>query len=333
MDIYLVSGVYGMKPKLLINTGTCFSGTSVLWYTLGLDNHYCHTGHTKEHNYLYHLMTKAEGTVSDPQLHNTTIRLTQEWEKYLVRPKIRKTRNKFMHRYPEMTAESKWIKDKWTLMEKCDFLANSEVSIEKYIKYYLKHWENMKCDFKSVADFSNNNAVLTIPFMKEIKPALEESFDIKVTMIFRDPIRRLWSSINRVCHREQEKTEEHFKYCVSGIMEENTYYSEIHNRWRNVWGKDRVHMIVMEELSAGNVDKLSEFLEYPIERVHENCYYPEMGTKAPHYEGLSDQWLSDKVDLNKETWEYAREHMDPIYKHFKYTFGYIPELWGKWYET
>ena len=89
-----MSGVYGMKPKLLINTGTCFSGTSVLWYTLGLDNHYCHTGHTKEHNYLYHLMTKAEGTVSDPQLHNTTIRLTQEWEKYLVRPKIRKTRKR-----------------------------------------------------------------------------------------------------------------------------------------------------------------------------------------------------------------------------------------------
>tara|TARA_B100000424_G_scaffold228398_1_gene189550 strand:- start:344 stop:694 length:351 start_codon:yes stop_codon:yes gene_type:complete len=116
-------------------------------------------------------------------------------------------------------------------------------------------------------------------------------------------------------------------------MEENAYYSEIYNRWRNVWGDHNVHMVVMEELSAGNVDKLSEFLNYPITKVHENCYYPEMGTKAPHYAGLSDQWLSDKIDLDKETWEYARKHMDHIYKHFKYTFGYMPELWGQWYET
>ena len=331
--IFQKNGVSGMKPKLHINAGTCFSATSVLWYTLGLDQRYCHTGHTKEHNYLYHMDIGAKGSLADPQLHRTTIRLTQNWEKYLITPEGKNLKGKYDHRIPEMTAESKWIKDKWTLEEKRDFLANPEVSIEKYIKYHLKHWENLKEDFQAVADFSNQNAILTVPFMKKIKPQLEEYFDIKVTMIFRDPIRRLWSSINRVCHFEPEKIKSHFKYCVSGRMEENTYYSEIYNRHRNVWGEENVHMIVMEEFSAGKVDKLSEFLDFPITKVHENCYYPEMGTKAPEYEGLCDQYKSDILDLDKETWEYARENMDHIYKAFNYTFGYIPEKWGIWHQT
>ena len=42
-----------MKPTLLMNVGTSFSASSPLHYTLGWDNKYCHTGHTKEHQYLY----------------------------------------------------------------------------------------------------------------------------------------------------------------------------------------------------------------------------------------------------------------------------------------
>ena len=38
---------------LLMNVGTSFSASSPLHYTLGWDNKYCHTGHTKEHQYLY----------------------------------------------------------------------------------------------------------------------------------------------------------------------------------------------------------------------------------------------------------------------------------------
>ena len=42
-----------MKPTLLLNIGTCFSASSPFHYTLGWDNKYCHTGHCKEHQYLY----------------------------------------------------------------------------------------------------------------------------------------------------------------------------------------------------------------------------------------------------------------------------------------
>ena len=82
----------------------------------------------------------------------------------------------------------------------------------------------------------------------------------------------------------------------------------------------------MEEFST---DKLSDFLGYHLVTAHQNCYYPDMGSKAPKYPGLSDQYNSDKVDLDKETHEFALEHMSHVYKSFNKTFGYIPRKWQK----
>ena len=129
-----------MKPKLLLNAGTNYSATSPLWYTLGLDNKYAHTGHAKEHNYLYHMMTGYNPTKS--------VRLTQKWEQNDIikkpnkkkREKARDGKDGFMHVYPEMTKRSPYIKDKWTHEERVDFFDSPELSIDKYIKYYLKNW-------------------------------------------------------------------------------------------------------------------------------------------------------------------------------------------------
>ena len=82
----------------------------------------------------------------------------------------------------------------------------------------------------------------------------------------------------------------------------------------------------MEEFST---DKLSDFLGYHLVTAHQNCYYPDMGSNAPKYRGLSDQYTSDKVDLDKETHKFALEHMDHVYQAFKLTFGYIPKKWQK----
>ena len=334
MDTYLISGVNGMKPKLLLNAGTCFSATSPLWYTLGLNNHYAHTGHAKEHNYLYHLMIDAKRSINTPSQLNTSVRINQKWEqndliKELPKKKQKKRDGKdgFMHVYPEMTKRSSYIEGKWTLEERKDFFDNPELSIDKYIKYYLKHWENFKCEYKSVADFSNNNACLSVEFMEKIKPKLLEYFDIKVTMIFRDPVRRLFSACNRVHHFERDKIIENFrKWVSSNQMEKNVYYSDIYDNHCQVWGKDNVFPIVMEEFST---DKLSDFLGYRLVTAHQNCYYPDMGSKAPKYPGLSDQYNSDKVDLDKETYEFALEHMNNVYKSFNTTFGYIPKRWQR----
>ena len=54
-----------------------------------------------------------------------------------------------------------------------------------------------------------------------------------------------------------------------------------------------------------------------------------MGSNAPKYPGLSDQYSSDKIDLYKETYMFALGHMEHIYKSFEDTFGYIPKAWRK----
>jgi len=168
---------------------------------------------------------------------------------------------------------------------------------------------------------------LSVEFMEKIKPKLLEYFDIKVTMIFRDPVRRLFSACNRVHHFERDKIIENFrKWVSSNQMEKNVYYSDIYDNHCQVWGKDNVFPIVMEEFST---DKLSDFLGYRLVTAHQNCYYPDMGSKAPKYPGLSDQYNSDKVDLDKETYEFALEHMNNVYKSFNTTFGYIPKRWQR----
>ena len=94
-------------------------------------------------------------------------------------------------------------------------------------------------------------------------------------------------------------------------------------------------MIVMEELwsDPNKLIELSDFLNFPLTKLHQNVYYPEMGIKAPHYEYLKDQWSSEKVRLDEETYNYCFEHMDKIYSDFVKTFGRMPVTWGEYIQT
>ena len=77
------------------------------------------------------------------------------------------------------------------------------------------------------------------------------------------------------------------------------------------------------------LEQLSDFLGYKFTKVHENVYYPDMGSNPPKYEYLSDQYNSDKVDITNDQYKTCRRLMDQVYKEFKKTFGYIPDEWGK----
>ncbi len=271
------------KIPLLICSGTAFSATSPLHYTLCLDNKYAHTGLCKENYYLYSIQEGVD---------------------------IKFGRDTSNNKPSEMT-----------ITHGCEELFGKK-SIDGYIRYYQRLWEHIKFDYHAVADFSNQNACLTEKFMQSIKPRLLEHFDVKVIMIFRDPIRRLWSVCSKGNIRE-------FRRWVGGDLEPNAKYADIYKRYRNVWGEENVHMIVMEELwsNYGKMIDLSNFINFPITKLHENVYYPEMGTKAPHYEYLKDQWISEKYDLNLKTWAYAMNNIGWVYNDFEKTFGYIPTNW------
>jgi len=290
------------KPTFLMNVGTAWSATSPLHYTLSLDHKYAHTGACKENFYLYNLQENR----------NIPYRRDKPNEK------------------PSETVDKHDWEILWGIR-----------SLDTYVKYYVSLWEHVKNDYKAVADFCNRNTGLTDKFLSDIKEKVGEHFDIKITMIFRDPIRRLFSSLNHnpwVDNEEIAKLKDPIKcirYCVQGNMEENVYYSEIYRKFCSVFGKDKVHMIVMEELWSDDrkVKDLSDFLDFPITTLHDNAYFPERGTKAFQYRFLRDQWASDKVEMDQETYSYCLEHMDHVYSDFAKTFGRIPITWGEYIPT
>ena len=55
-----------------------------------------------------------------------------------------------------------------------------------------------------------------------------------------------------------------------------------------------------------------------------NAYFPEMGTKAPHYEDVEDQWSSDLEDLTEEDLEFGRKHLAKYYDEWYNYFGSMP---------
>lgn len=314
-----------MKPVLLLNVGTCFSATTPLWYTLSLDNRYVHTGHVKEHGYLCGLYTKDSNYVKKlvkkgeriKKMRNKSRMLT--YMKKMDSKEFRKT-----HRPLVITMWSEFIKNNG------EILFSGDITLQKYIDYYLEHYSNVKNDYVGVADFSNGSAELSKKFINDISGKLLENFDVKVTMIFRDPVRRLFSAANAISqnigHRDPVNM---IKVWVKGKMEDNVYYTDIYKKWSSVFGKERVHMIVMEEFWAGKTQPLSNFLDFSIKKVHENVYYPDMGVNAPHHDYLWDQWRSDIVSLDSELYKYLYKRLSFVYDEFRETFGYIPDMWGK----
>ena len=305
------------KIKLLLNVGTCFSATSPFHYTVSLDHKCVYTGHTKEHMYLFNMMMGKEHIREDGKR---------------PKPNIAKKRKK-----PDLlTHKSPYVVGKWTKKQENQFFYDP-LSIENYISYYKRHWSNCRRDYEWVGDFSNQNALLSIPFMMKIKDTLLEHFDIKVTMQFRDPVRRLFSVANKCVKNKEYGDMTPIQVMIkwlSGAFEPNAYYSSIYRRHAQIWGAENVKAIVMEEFwnpdnEKKQLEQLSDFLEYKFTKVHENVYYPDMGTNAPKYEYLQDQWSSDDVDITDYQYKQCRQLMDQVYKEFKKTFGYMPDEWGK----
>ena len=307
------------KVKLLINAGTAFSASSPFQYTMCWDNKYGHTGHCKEHQYLYRLQENWNMCINPEERSGNTN------EKRIDRLLSGKTPK------PEiLTVDSQYIKNLWTEEEVSEFF-HSEMHIDKYIKYYLKHWENIKHDYQSVADFSNQNGLLTKKFLLQIKDQILNYFDVKVTIIARDPIRRAFSQWNRYVNKNPKQSLD--------FIDWDTYpnYSSIYKNHSSVWGKDNVRLVVMEELDNPITQKqelshLSNFLNYDIVKVHENVYYPNMGSNYPKHKYLEDQY-SDTHDLDQIMYELCVQKRRDIYIEFQKTFGYVPNEWGKYEKT
>lgn len=287
--------------NFLLNAGVGWSATTPFYYTLALDNKYCHAGYQKENAYL-----KLLTNVPDNKL-----------ERFLA-----DKRKKALPQHP-------WVQMVDNSIALDDDLYAPPYSLDRYVDYYQKLYEKTKSTYHAVADFSTANFKLPEDFLVELRDKLSPHFDIRVTFQFRDPISRYFSEIGT--HLGKDHRNNFKKYLTTKKIKKHAYYVQGIQKFERVFGKDRVMPIIMEEFwrDKKNTEKLSEFLQYPIHTIHENAYVPDRGSNAPHYEGLFDQWQSDSEDMSPDLYDWALQYLGFVYDDWENHYGAIPKYWKR----
>ena len=143
-------------------------------------------------------------------------------------------------------------------------------------------------------------------------------FDIKITLIFRDPIRKIWS---------EARTQYNRMYNKKGGVRQTSLYGKVYEKHVRVFGEDRVFPMVMERVWE-NPSELSNFLGHPIPKMHRNAYYPERGTNIKEFPEFWDQWRNEKNPID---YDRLRKEFDLCYQDYERVFGEVPVEWGRKY--
>ena len=187
-------------------------------------------------------------------------------------------------------------------------------TIEKYIELYLRN----SVGHKGVTDFTNANQKLEPWFLRKIRSKLHDAFDVKVMMIFRDPVRRLFSEVSAFRNRKWVETDcascrDYFMRVLhEGSLTGSEQYTLYYNNWKNAGYN--IHPIKMERIYSGDKEDLEKFLGHSIE-LHPTSYYPERGVDAPYIHNVKCQ-KSDTESLSEEDYQYARGILDNEYTDF-----------------
>jgi len=300
------------RTPLIIGAGTGWSATSPLWITLQRSNKCAHVGFQKEDHLLYHVYSDDAWQWRKPRYERILKDSTSpNWEYEWGR------RRKYaFHKNVDEILET---------FEK--------PTLETYIKYYTRHYQRVKHEYSYVSDFSNSNAILSLDFLQKIAPELKKHFKIKVLIIFRDPVRRLYSELsafyqdNEDVRKKYPTSKDYWRsYLKMGYYNINCEYVKRIKYYKSVFS---TLPIISEDLWGGKNDalaNLSNFLQYDIKKLCPNCYYPEMGTKAPKHEKLADQYNSDLEDLTDEDLSFGRKYLEKYYDQWYNEFGTTP--WG-----
>ena len=298
------------KTPLIIGAGRGWCATSPLHLTLQCANKCSHTGLLKEDHLLYHIYSPE----------------AWDWREYWYKRLVGDCMTpQWKHPYG--------YQSKYGFHNNLDEIEElfNKPTIETYIKYYTRHYERVKHEYSYVHDFSNSNAILPRQFLAKIAPKLKRHFRIKVLMIFRDPTRRLYSELSHKWQNSKElqnsylTTREYFRsYLKKGKITKNSDYVWSFKSYKSIFS---TFPIVSEDIWGHKNDaisNLSQFLSFDIKNLWPNCYYPEMGTKAPKHEYLQDQWYSDKEDLTEEDLEFGRKYLEKYYDDWYNEFGSMP---------
>ncbi len=189
------------------------------------------------------------------------------------------------------------------------------------ISEYISYHESLPGE--RVTDFSNTNADLPEEFIERVAQELRRHFNVKVTMIFRDPVRRLYSLCNHlykedIKHRVHGTSIQYFRHKLKQPTASYVRTYRMYSKWFPTY------TIIMEDLWKNpekELPKLSEFLEYPLKNLHRNVYHTgEMG------DDLLDQH-TDFIPLSPVGYQMGRKELEYLYNEWLSEFGNIPASW------
>ena len=206
-------------------------------------------------------------------------------------------------------------------------------TVDNYITFLHEYYQSIADEYRGVCDFTTSYATLPPDIISTFADKLKDNFNVKILMIFRDPVRRLFSHISHLSNSSPNAFLKEILFYLRKIPNQLVYptqkynhklrnfepflfsnYSLIYDTWRSFFD---THYIIMEDLWAGRnneLERLNTFLGANITEVHENVYYPDRGANAPKLAGLADQWTSDTEDIDPKLLRLARSMMSRQYE-------------------
>ena len=206
-------------------------------------------------------------------------------------------------------------------------------TVDNYITFLHEYYQSIADEYRGVCDFTTSYATLPPDIISTFADKLKDNFNVKILMIFRDPVRRLFSHISHLSNSSPNAFMKEILFYLRKIPNQLVYptqkynhklrnfepflfsnYSLIYDTWKSFFD---THYIIMEDLWAGRnneLERLNTFLGANITQVHENVYYPDRGANAPKLAGLADQWTSDTENLDPKLLHLARRMMSRQYQ-------------------
>jgi len=159
-----------------------------------------------------------------------------------------------------------------------------------------------------VCDSSCYNICLKKPHLQEIKN--NSPYKIKMLLLFRDPVKHLYSSY---CHNFKHESKKNFLNTIKN--QKYADYILVYNKFKTVFGKDMLHFISEELFNIKEKqNSLEKFLDLP-----ENCLdFSVHANKSNNMKPLSP-----------EEYEYVYKQLSSQYDQWESKFGSLPSCWGK----
>lgn len=263
-----------MKPKLLLCPGMARSGTTTLWKLLD-DNNLINGMQHKETHYLKILCDMRDGNTDNiyPQ------EIKDSWRKSLV-------------------------------IENKDCLGLKLPYTFKDYKCYL--YDNLKNKNQAIADFSQTISILPSYFLKEIKDNLSDDFDIRIIILFRDPIKRLFSHCVHLYKSGWYRTKDDWTNIIKpprdlfldsiNRKQFQNLYVDVKNKFEEIFSNVIFFSTEKFYTTQTEHNRLSDFLDAPkiyLSNIYENRTKYEDNITSSDIE-LASKKLLPSIEIHQE---------------------------------